>query len=303
MTRALNYDTLVVRLSHILFKLNQGQKLEPHALAEEFGVNVRTIQRDLNDRFSYLPLQKMGGKYFLDPSCLGKMNGRDIEKFAALAGVQGLFPSLTEEFLKDIFDIRMQSAFLVKGHDHENLKGKEHTFRELELAITERRLVDFSYEKNSDVKFYKKISPYKLLNHKGIWYLVAVDNDQIKTYVFAKIKAVILSECFFDVDQSLMKEVEGSDGIYFGNAKKEIVLKVDNEVAYYFKRRKILPNQVIDEELDDGGLIVSSRTSDDSHLMAIVRYWIPHLKIISPKSLANDFDEIIRSFLVCDINS
>lgn len=200
MTRALNHDTLVVRLSHILYKLNQGQKLEPHALAEEFGVNARTIQRDLNERFSYLPLQKMGGKYFLEPSCLGKMNGRDIEKFAALAGVHGLFPSLSEEFIKDIFDFRMQSAFLVKGHDYEDLQGKEHIFHELKFATIERRLVDFSYEKGLEVKFYEKISPYKLLNHKGIWYLAAVDNGKIKTYAFSRIKALNLSEYSFDVD-------------------------------------------------------------------------------------------------------
>ena len=50
--RAANHDTLVRRLALILVKLNQGEKLDPRQLAEEFNVNLRTIQRDINERFS-----------------------------------------------------------------------------------------------------------------------------------------------------------------------------------------------------------------------------------------------------------
>jgi hypothetical protein len=48
------HDTLVVRLSQMLVKLNQGERLDPRELAGEFGVSIRTIQRDLNVRFAYL---------------------------------------------------------------------------------------------------------------------------------------------------------------------------------------------------------------------------------------------------------
>ena len=47
-----HHDTLVYRLSEVLTKLNQGDSLDPKALADEFGVNRRTIQRDLNVRFA-----------------------------------------------------------------------------------------------------------------------------------------------------------------------------------------------------------------------------------------------------------
>jgi len=51
MTRPANaHDTLVYRLSQVLQKLNQGESLDPQQLADEFGVNLRTIQRDLNVR-------------------------------------------------------------------------------------------------------------------------------------------------------------------------------------------------------------------------------------------------------------
>ena len=114
-----NHETLVYRLAQILIKLNQGEKLNPAQLADEFKVNLRTIQRDLRLRFAYLNLQKTNGLYHLDPTELGKLSTRDIERFAALAGVRGLFPSLSDEFLRDIFDARLQSTLLIKGHSYE----------------------------------------------------------------------------------------------------------------------------------------------------------------------------------------
>ena len=162
------HDTLVYRLAQILVKLNQGEKLDPQSLADEFGVNLRTIQRDLNVRFAYLPLQKSEGRYHLDPAFLGKLSTRDIERFAGLAGVRGLFPSLSDEFLGDIFDSRIQSALLVKGHNYENLAGKEEIFRQLERAIVARCHISFEYAKDEGNKAYSAVAPYKLINHKGI---------------------------------------------------------------------------------------------------------------------------------------
>ena len=168
-----NHDTLVYRLAQMLVKLNQGEKLNPQALADEFSVNLRTIQRDLNERFAYLPLEKTDGRYHLDATFLGKLSTRDIERFAGLAGIRGLFPSLSDDFLRDIFDTRIQSTLLVKGHSYENLAGKEPVFRKLEQAIVAHQLIAFDYAKEAESKFYTDIAPYKLMNNKGIWYLAA----------------------------------------------------------------------------------------------------------------------------------
>ena len=157
-----SHDTLVVRLAHILIKLNQGESLNPQELAEEFGVTLRTVQRDLNERFAYLPLLKTDNRYHLDPAFLGKLSTRDIERFAGLAGVRGLFPSLSDDFLRDIFDTRFQSVLLVKGHHYEDMAGKESLFRLLEQAIVDSRMVSFVYRKNEGGKHYGGIEPYKM---------------------------------------------------------------------------------------------------------------------------------------------
>ena len=54
------HDTLAQRLGVILTKLNHGQRLVISELAHEFNVSPRTIQRDLNVRLAYLPLEREG---------------------------------------------------------------------------------------------------------------------------------------------------------------------------------------------------------------------------------------------------
>ena len=51
------YDKLSTRLSQILIKFNNGDRVTIEDLAEEFGVSKRTIERDFV-RFSYLPIIK-----------------------------------------------------------------------------------------------------------------------------------------------------------------------------------------------------------------------------------------------------
>ncbi len=292
-----SHDTLVYRLAQMLVKLNQGEKLNPQALADEFGVNLRTIQRDLNVRFAYLPLDKTDGYYHLDPTFLGKLSTKDVDRFAGLAGVRGLFPSLSDDFLRDIFDARMQTAVLVKGHNYENLAGKEAAFRSLEQAIVGRQHIAFDYQKDSGLKSYSGTAPFKLINHKGIWYLAARDGEKLKAYSFAKIENLRVLESRFPADLDIDRKLAEEDGIWLNDDKKEIVLKIDQEVAGYFKRRKLIANQVIEKELEDGGLIISAKVGHPNQVVPIVRYWIPHIRIISPEGLQAEMEKELTEYL------
>ena len=292
-----HHETLVYRLSQILVKLNQGLKLDPKALADEFKVNLRTIQRDLNERFAYLPLEKLDGHYRLDPTFLGKLSTKDIERFASLAGIRGLFPSLSDDFLRDIFDDRMQGALLVKGHNYEDLRDKEKLFGALEKAIYDRKQICFDYAKEGSLKSYSEIAPYKLINHKGIWYLTAVDADKLKSFSFSKIQHLKVLDTVFDWDAAIDTKISSDDGIWHSETQREVVLKASPEVAGYFKRRKLIANQVIEKELSDGSLIISAKVSHDNQILPIVRYWIPNLTIISPESLQAELEQGLMVYL------
>jgi len=294
--RAVTHDTLVQRLAMMLVKLNQGESLDPQDMADEFGVNLRTIQRDLNVRFAYLPIERHDGKYRMAPAFLGRLTFKDVERFAALAGVSGLFPSHSTEFLRDLFDARIESTLLVKGPHYEDLRGREGPFKLLEQAITARRCVRFTYTSDGAAKDVLA-QPHKLVNIKGVWYVAAKHDGKLKTYAFSRMEAVVITADAFEPDPALLKRIEADDGVWMSDTPVEVVLLVDKDVAPYFRRRKLVANQIVEKELADGALIIAAKVGHSNQVLPIVRYWLPHLRIISPESLQQELEQGLADYL------
>ena len=232
----------------MLVKLNQGERLDPQALAEEFGVNLRTIQRDLNERFAYLPLEKTDGRYHLDPAFLGKLSTRDIERFASLAGVRGLFPSLSDEFLRDIFDARMQSALLVKGHHYEDLAGKE-----ARSGCSSRRSWRGVTWRSSTARRRGRRRTRRWRRSSSSITRASGTSRGATARSSRRFRSRRSSGCGCSRRRSRRirrsrRRCVDEDGIWLGEEKREIVLKISAEVAGYFKRRKLIANQVIEKD-------------------------------------------------------
>ena len=292
------HDTLVYRLSQILTKLNRGESLEPLALAEEFGVNLRTIQRDLNVRFACLPLKKTDGRYRLESAYLGKLTIKDISQFAALSGVSGLFPQLSEQFLRGVFDTDRKDAWVVKGHHYEDLRGKGAIFTTLEQAIVEHRHVQFTYNKApGESKFRQNVEPYKMINQKGIWYLAAWDAEKLKAFTITKIDGLLATSSVFTPRPHIEAELAKSDGIWLGVKRQRVVLRVAGAVADYFKRRQLIPNQHIEREFPSGDILVSASVAQSDEIIPIVRYWLPNVRIVEPSEYQRKLESGLAEYL------
>ena len=292
------HDTLVYRLSQVLTKLNQGEALDPQALADEFGVNLRTIQRDLNVRFASLPLVKAGGRYRMNEAHLGKLTIKDIKQFASLCGVSGLFPQLTDQFLRGFLDADRASAWLVKGHQYEDLRGQTGLFVELERAIVDHRHVQFTYNKApGQIKFHGLVEPYKLVNHKGIWYLAAWDGDRLKSFSVTKLEALRSAQTTFLPRAGIEQELRANDSIWLGGKRQRVLLRVSTQVAAYFKRRSLIPNQLIESELDGGVLLVSGTVVQADEVLPVVSYWIPHVRILEPAEFQRQLETGLADYL------
>jgi len=287
-----NHDKIATRLAQILNKLNSGERFSVEELVEEFSVTSRTIQRDLNERLSYLPLKKENNLYYLEEYYLGKLNFNDIKNFAALSGVRDLFPSLKEDFLKNILDATINQAYLIKGHNYEDVSSDTETFLRIEIAIVNHTIVEFVYNDKP-----RAVKPYKLVNTKGIWYLAGVEDDKLKTFSFKKMSKVVDTDLEFKIENEILESIKNSDNSWFSSEPIEVVIKVDVEVSAYFTRRKILPNQTIVKELAEGGLLVSAKVAFDEEILKLVRYWIPHVKIISPAYLQEKLEESLKKYL------
>lgn len=292
------HGTLVYRLSQVLTKLNMGESLDPQALADEFGVNLRTIQRDLNVRFACLPLVKTGGRYRMDESHLGKLTIKDLEQFASLSGVGGLFPQLTDRFLRGIFEDGKASAWLVKGHHYEDLRGQAGLFAELERAIVDHHHVEFTYNKApGQRKFHGQVEPYKLINSKGIWYLAAWAGGKLKSFSVTKMAALRTGQTTFLPRPNIDNELAASDGIWLGVKRQRVLIRVGSQVAGYFKRRQLIPNQVIEKELDGGDILVATTVAHADEVLPVIRYWIPHVRILEPVEMQQQMESGLAVYL------
>jgi len=287
-----NHDKIATRLAIILTKLNASERFTVEDLVEEFGVTKRTIQRDLNERLSYLPIKKENNQYCLESYYLGKLNYKDIQNFSALSGIRELFPSLQEDFLKNILDNTVSQAYLIKGHNYEDLSDRAGDFKLIETSILDASKVSFTYKEKKRI-----VDPYKLLNIKGIWYLAGVENDILKTFSFSKISNLNDTKEHYNANAEILKSIKDEDTTWFSSTQTEVVLKVDSSVAGYFKRRNILPNQTLLKELEDGGLLVSTKVAFDEEVLKLVRYWIPHVTVVSPVRLQKKLEDGLREYL------
>lgn len=295
---ARTHDTLVYRLSEVLTKLNQGESLDPQALADEFGVNLRTIQRDLNVRFAGLPLIKANGRYKMDEGHLGKLTIRDIERFAAFTGVSGLFPEMRGQFLKEVFASNANDAWLVKGHHYEDVRERRAMFVALEQAIVQKHTVQFRYCKtNGDTRVRIAVEPYKLINQKGIWYLAAWDDGRLKSFAISRIEALLVDEESFVPRMQVDKELADSDGIWLGEVRHRVLIQVSSQVATFFRRRNLVPNQVIEKETAGGAILVASTVVHIDEILPIIRYWIPHVRVLEPPHYQQILEQGLADYL------
>ena len=290
------HERLADRLANILTKLNMGYQLSIKELASEFGVSTRTISRDFDRINTYLPLlqDNENKKFYLDLNYLGKIAPKDIRNFAQLSGISHLYPSLDMSFLRELLDSRAHQIYSAKGYSFEDASQFKELFKVLGKAIQEQRQIGFLYKGES-----RLVQPYRLIHHHGSWYLAAVRKDQLRTYRISHIQLMHATHEYpqFIPDQDIVKVVEDDDSIWFGQDKQEIILSVDSQVAFYFKQRSILPEQQIVKELNDGGLLVSSKINHDMQLLPLIRFWIPHLKIVNPEGLQEELEIDLKKYL------
>jgi len=286
------HDTIATRLSLILTKFNNGEKFTVDELAKEFNVTKRTIQRDINERLSNIPIQKEKGLYFLESHHLGKVSFDDIHNLASLSGIDKMFPSFGKDFSSHLLEKNVTQAYLIKTHNFENISHKLGEFKIIEKAILDSTMLELLYANKK-----RKVEPYKLANVKGIWYVVALQDGVVKTFTFTKLSQLKVLNKNFMLNIDILQTIEDDESIWFSNAKTEVILKVDTFASQFFKRRKVMAYQKILEEYDNGSLLISTQMTFEDEVLQLVRSMIPHITIISPIALQEKLESTLQSYL------
>jgi predicted DNA-binding transcriptional regulator YafY len=286
------HDTIATRLSIVLTKFNNGERVTIDELATEFGVTKRTIQRDINERLANIPIKKEKGVYFLENHHLGKVTFDDIYNFASFSGIDKMFPSFGKEFSQHLLDKNVTQAYLIKTHNFENISHRLLEFKKIEKSIINKTMIELVYANKK-----RRVEPYKLANVKGIWYVVALQDSVIKTFTFSKISELQKTEQIFTLDFDILKEIENDESIWFSNKKSEVILKVNAYASQFFKRRKVMAYQKILEEYPNGSLLVSTQMTFEDEVLQLVRAMIPNISIVSPIELQEKLDGSLKLYL------
>ncbi len=292
-----DYDTILTRLTIILSRLNDGEALSVKALAEEFNVSDRTIQRDFNERLISFPVYqdkkkwKMQDGFRLEKSAsVEEAVVLDImEKLMEGAGRQ--FSSKANKLLSKIKNESLNPIYAKL--DMEDIGDKLKEVQELEIAISNKKQIKCDY----DFEGYRKeldLKPLKIANYEGFWYLIALDsrNDILKKYYLKSIKNIQLSDETFKSTAKLDRLLENSISIWFSQNTEpyRVVLNIASNVAKYFKRKPISKSQITESVYEDGSMDISVEITNDMEIIPFVKYWMPHIIVLKPARV----DEAIR---------
>lgn len=286
---------LAERLAKLLVKLNNGVHLDIKTLASEFNVSERTIIRDIGRLESTeLVLQRDAQqRYYLETNSTGVFKQKDIRSFAKISGIQNLYPNLTTSFLTKLLD-REQLTYEARGYAYEDASKFENLLKMFSEAIERNQQIGFLYNNEPRV-----VEPYRLIHHHGSWYLAAVRKGRLLTYRVSRIARSYQQHelSTFEPNLDILKQLEDEDGIWFGQEKSEVILKVHADVVLHFMQRQLLPEQELVKTLEDGGILVSSKISHTMQLLPLVRYWIPHVEIVSPEHLQDELELGLKGYL------
>ena len=291
---AAHQDALARRLALLLLKLNHGECLSPAALARELGVAPATLRRDLSRRLAFLPLERGRGTWRLDAAFAGRLGTRDVEQLAALAAARGT--PAAPELLRELFEARVQRNFLAEAGTAAAPAEHPELARALEDAIVAHRRVAFELLKDEDrLQPYAGVEPYRLLRHKGAWYLAARDAGQFKTFSLARMRRLRVSDSAFSPDPATQRVLADDETLW--QSRQRVVLRISAEAAPHFRRRKLLASQKIEQALPDGGLLVSMQAAHAGQVLPLVRAWMPHLRIASPAAWQAELEQGLKRYL------
>lgn len=295
------YDKILFRLLSIVRRLSEGEILKKESLAEEFNVSSKTIQRDFNERLAVLfPIHKVGnGWKMMDGFALEKTHSfedvliLDILKTVS-TGFGSQFANKAESLLSKLTDFT-PSAFYTRV-SFEDVSKLTKLFDILEHAINDSVLVQFVHDSK-----YRYVKPYRIVNFDGYWYLLAEDiiHGKVKTFHIARMSNVLATKEFFQKDLSLQQSLELAINAWFNidAIPVTVTLEIESGIKRFILDHPLAPTQRVIQEKEDGSLLVEFEITAEKEIINTIQKWIPHIRVLSPKSLQKSLMNNVKTYL------
>lgn len=187
-----HYDRLSVRLSVIISRLLAGESLELKALANEFGVSERTLQRDFQQRLIHLDLEHSSGSYRLTRRT-SREHLPNTFAFIRNSGISGIIPAQNRRLIRLITNSSGGAPCLI-GHGGLPSQVTQTTgFLQLAEAIRDYRAVTLFVNGKS----YEAVAPRRLIFQSKSWFLVATRARRLQVFRMEDVNAVTVLDTSF----------------------------------------------------------------------------------------------------------
>jgi predicted DNA-binding transcriptional regulator YafY len=298
------YDKRPFRMIDIVYKLSKYGSLDVNDLCQEYGVGIRTLQKDvkeLNLIFNDAIIKKDGFYRFKDDFSIKNLPLK-TDELKVLHSVLSIFDKENYfgeigEYLKErLLNENLNNPYYIK-QKIEDIAVYEEIHKTLANAIEKSYIVNILY---CDEKI--KVEPYKLANFDGFWYLLAKDfeKNKLRTYMLSKIGNVEITYEKYIVKKErieflLKNHVQSSwfeDGISF-----EVKVKIYANIADYFKQKKFIKSQKILNEYENGDILVSFKISHPEDIDNTIKSWLPDIEVLEPQWYKEQIEEELENYI------
>ncbi len=308
----------IIQVAHLIH--NEPRKWTRPRLAEKFGVNKTTIQRDVNLLYDMgievIPRGKQGYEMVSD-FFLPTLNF-DFKEALALVTAANLYRTaegkqavevldrainkITSALPKQVNDTLNQISPRIGVPDQkmseidENQPYKEDLYQ----AIRERQLVRITYNSfSSGQKTDHRLAPYAVLLCKHAWYVIGYSETahQIRTFRINRIDSLKITQLGYTIpeDFSVQKHLEKSWDIMLG-PETHVVILFAARVAPLIREVNWHPTQQI-KELDEGVLRFEVTVAGWHEIGWWVLSWGDEATVVKPKALQKWIVQTVRKMV------
>ena len=314
------------RLHKIHHMLTQRHMVTTEQFVNELQISVSTLKRDLTflrDRLN-APVKfdyELGGYCFEKVQQVGpkyEMPGlwfNDSELHALLTMqklLNELQPGLLTPYLEPL-QTKLQAILCSMKDAPEEISNRililTPNKRELPLenfevvataVVRRRRLKLVHFNRGTQTKTERIVSPQQLVYYRDNWYLDAWCHlrKTIRSFsVDAIVTAELLPEKTKDVSlKKLREELNEGYGIFSGKPVRWAKLRITNVAVEWVSKRVWHSNQKSSFD-SDGSLLLEIPYTDDRELIQDILAWLPDVEVLAPKSLHARLNEILTAAL------
>lgn len=231
-----------------------------------------------NEMYAFLAVLQLLGRIESDPAAVLASDMRALK-----ARLLALLPSelvQAKELLKRI-KVVMPSTPAVNAP----------FFSLVGSALAERRRLRITYfTRTRDRETAREISPLRLVNWRGRWYLDAWchETGKLKTFAVENIRFAEMLDVHCRV--VAMRDIEGtldsSYGIFSGGELRQAVIEIDAVMTPYEKTSVWHPNQKVTLR-EDGTMVLQVPYAKETEIAAEIMRLGRHARVVAPESLAN----------------